>query len=137
MVEETDMTTLIVLGSIGAYLAVAGLIARRAVATSAFEDRADRLQSFEQWRREELQFGALMGVFWPLVLLYLVVAEGVCRPVGNWLWKPVQKREDRTARLKADRAAWVKKGAAASSDEEKRMAADVVESLDEILRGAR
>ena len=77
------------------------------------------------------------GLFWPIGLAYTAVRRLVVAPIHTWLWRPVDQRRARLERLRADLDLWAEKARRASSDDERRMARDVVESLTEIIRSAR
>lgn len=76
--------------------------------------------------RAEVAMGALgCGLIWPIVMGFL---KG-----RDWLFKPVDQNRERVERLKADREAWLSKRYSAQTEDERRMADDIVKTLDDIL----
>lgn len=130
------MSLLITLASITAYLAAASLTARRAVNRLSQTEPA-RNQSTGSWHAENTTVSVVCGLLWPLVVLAVVARDFVIRPVSAWLWKPVHEREARVARLEEDLQAWRGKRRDAAGDDDRRMASDVIESLEDILRRSR
>lgn len=67
-----------------------------------------------------------VGLLWPFSLAFLATRD--------WLWKPVDRDEARRERLRADLDDWrARTGTGTESD--RRMAADIVATLEDLLKG--
>lgn len=113
------------------YLVIAALFARATLRRwvrqgTALGDPIDLTSATDRWGLTVC--AALVGVFWPVVL----AAFGVMK----WLWRLAEQDLARIKRLEDDLAAWRSKrnqGTAA----EQRMARDIVETLEELLKSGR
>lgn len=130
------MTLLIVSVSIAGYLAAAGYTARWSIGLLADDPTPWRMTE-EQHHRERTMMSVVAGLFWPVVMVVTALRRLVTAPISRWLWQPVVQRQARLVRLEADRVAWLKKRAAATGDDERRMADDVIETLDDCLKRSR
>jgi hypothetical protein len=69
-----------------------------------------------------------VGLIWPLAIVFHLIKD--------WLWRPLDRDAARRDRLRADRAAWQTRTYSTDQDE-RRMANDIVSTLDDILRRTR
>jgi hypothetical protein len=119
---------LIVLTSVAAYLLVGLLYARSQIHCCVA--RANREWSSEDSRRESVYLQlAWRAVLWPAAV---IVDFATKRPLRDRLWQPYVEQQERLERLAADRRAWRERALAGTPDE-RRMAADIVAVLDDIL----
>lgn len=130
------MTLLITLASVAGYFAIGGWTARRAVVVLS-RTQPRMYQTEQAWHSDNTAAAVLCGVFWPILAAFMLLRDFVARPISRWLWRPVVEAEERMERLEVDREAWRVKRRDATTDEERRMASDVIESLDDIIRRSR
>lgn len=72
----------------------------------------------------------LLGLIWPLSVTFLKFRD--------WMWRPVDKEQERVAQLRSDLAAWSKKANDLSATEQERQAArDIIAVLDDLLRATK
>jgi hypothetical protein len=125
------VTLLIVLSSIAAYLAAGGAYGRRWLAHerhATWEIGSSPSPKYDGDDRSVLAaLAAVVALFWPFHSTFVVLA--------GWLWKPSDRADERADRLKADLANWRKREADAATDDERRMATDIADTLQDLLRG--
>ena len=85
----------------------------------------------EQWARESAPLMAgWRATLWP----YAIFHELVARRINAYAWRPVEEDAERRERLKQDREDWRRRSYDhALPLEQRRMAADIVTTLDDIL----
>jgi hypothetical protein len=86
----------------------------------------------EQWARESAPIMAgWRAALWP----YAVFHELVARRINAYAWRPVEVEAERRKRLQQDREDWRGRSYDQSlPPDQRRMAADIVTTLDDILR---
>lgn len=85
----------------------------------------------ERWARDTAPIMAgWRGALWP----YAVFHELVARRINGYAWRPVEAELERRERLRQDREDWRRRSFDHSlPPEQRRMAADIVTTLDDIL----
>ena len=122
------MTAAIVWMIVVAYLVVAVAYARgrirhwyRTGSDIDFTDGVDRMAA---------TLAALgLGLIWPVSMLAAELRQWMCRPVDVDL--------ERMERLRSDYQDWRAKERQATAEEDRRLAKDIADTLDELLRGRR
>lgn len=87
----------------------------------------DRYDSYSDGAERGMAMIAALafGLIWPLSLAFLAFRR--------WMWLPVDRQEERLARLRAERAAWASKRSN-GTEAERAMAPDILATLDELLK---
>lgn len=109
-----------------AYLVLGAFYSRAVVRRWARDPESMFAGGGDSFDRSGAAAGAIgVGLLWPIALVFYAIKA--------WLWKPVDRDAERLDRLRADRDAW--RGRTNSTDPgERRMATDIVSTLDDILR---
>lgn len=127
---------MIALLSIAAYLAVAVMVYIRMVPVCYRRKIADKEFMFDDTNERYARESAPLMAGWRAVLWpYAVIYESVVRKVNAAAWRPIVDAQKRHARLVEDRDTWQARARDHStSPEQRRMASDIVTTLDDILR---
>lgn len=119
------MTLVIWLAAAAGYLAVAVTFARSRVRhwhkVSPLFDANDGVD-----RGAYALGGLALGLIWPLTLGFLAVRD--------WLWRPVDRDIARREQMSKDRDDWRARSRSASDEAERKTAADIADTLDDLLR---
>ena len=119
------MTEFTVWSVVVAYLAAGAVYARGRIRHwSKYSDLWSG--TLDDGERAAVAMGAIgAGLIWPLSIAFLAARD--------WLWKPADRDADRRDRMEADLRDW-RERARTGSDDERRMAADIVTTLEDLLR---
>lgn len=121
------MTALIAWTSFIGYLTVTMLFARNRI-QHWHKDQDALLDSSNPGDRMVAAIAAVsLGLIWPLAVLFFGLRD--------WLWKPADRDRERLERLRSDERDWrMKAYDRAASEDDRRMAADIANTLSDIVR---
>lgn len=111
------------------YVAVALVFARSTLRRWQADPKSETSRSVDGVDRAMSAFGALgFGILWPLTL--------VLYALRSWLWKPADADRVKVEQMQRDRDDWRKRASDAASPEERATAAQIADTLDDLLRRA-
>lgn len=119
------MTELIVWACVLAYLTAGAMFARNRV--TFWTTHSDLFDGTGEDQTVFALAAIATGLIWPFALLFYVIR--------HWLFLPVEREEARLEQLEKDLAAWRAKRFT-GTDEEREMASQIVETLENALKAA-
>lgn len=121
------MTAFIVWTSVLSYLLITLVFARNRI-LHWHKDPSSLVDITDSTDRMLSSLAAIsLGLIWPVALIFFALRD--------WLWKPADRDAERLNRLRADHRDWKQKAYdRTATNEERRMAADIANTLADIIK---